>query len=255
MEKQMKAYFCLIFVMLIFISACSHSPQTLQEDPASLEAEDLLSKLKSRNHALETFKGIGKIKIWEKETSFATRVAWLGSRPGKIRVQLLDVTGRPAVSIATDGKQLYFLSHAEQKFYKLNSANPSFERVVKIPVKASDIISLLSGRVPIREHHSASVTNDLSGYALTLKSRWGNIQEKIYFDPAKRNVRKIEIFDGADTPKYQATFDKMRNVAGYQIPAWLELSNDKGGKFQLRIDQCWADIPISPLKFVLHPIQ
>ncbi|MDM8550798.1 hypothetical protein QUF72_11995 [Desulfobacterales bacterium HSG2] len=215
----------------------------------------MLLALKDRNDALKSFKGIGKIKLRDKNIFHAVRVAWLGTRTGKLRIEVLDVSGRPAASIASDGKWFYFLSHAEQRFYKKRAADPSLKKIVLIPVKSSDIITLLGGRIPIRDHNSVSIIKDTFGHTLVLKAGFGNIREKIYLDQSKTTVYKIEMFDIFGSLTYRAEFGKVQDVKDYRIPFRMKLSDDKDKSFQLRIDRYWADVPVSPPKFVLTPIE
>jgi len=249
----MKPYcYFILLIVFCFTSSCSTLFHSLREQEKNqIEAQCLLLALKNRNNSLKSFKGIGKIKLWDKNISHAVRVAWLGTQTGKLRIEVLDVSGRPAASIASDGKWFYFLSHAEQRFYKKRASNPSLKKIVLIPVKSSDIISLLGGRIPIRDHNSVSIIKD----TLILKAGFGNICEKIYFDQSKTTIYKIEVFDIFGSLTYRAEFGKVKKVKNYRIPFRMKLSDDKDKGFQLRIDRYWADVPVSPPKFVLTPIE
>lgn len=249
----MKYFICLIAIL--FISACGLTGRVHQKSVISIEAQDLLSTLKNKNSSLKAFKGIGKIRQWNKHGSQVIRVAWMGAGPGKLRIAALGVSGQPMATISSDGKWLYFVSHAKNRFKKMRSNDPNLRRIVSIPVKFSDVISLLSGGVPIRNYHSASVTRNKSGdgHVIVLRTRWNRILEKIYLDESKTRVYKIEIFNSDRSLAYQAEFDRIQNVKAYKIPFQLVFSNDNGEGFQLSVNRYWPDVYISPSKFVLNP--
>jgi hypothetical protein len=124
-----------------------------------------------------------------------------------------------------------------------------------VPIKISDIITLLAGRTPLREYHSALLQRQDSGngYVLTLKKRWHGIVEKIYLAEDKRQVSLIEFFNRSGSLIYRARLDEMQAVNTYQIPTKLSISSDTSMGFQLIVQRYWTDIPISPSMFVLRP--
>ncbi|OQX18805.1 MAG: hypothetical protein BWK80_37675 [Desulfobacteraceae bacterium IS3] len=246
---------------LLLISACAalrdRTVVTQPEIPIKEDlAKKLLSALESRNQSLETFKGVGNLRLWKAHKRYLGRVAWIGAVPTRLRFELLDVSGRRLATVSSDGEWFYLLSHIERRFYRRASSDPSLKQVVSIPVTSGDLILFLTGRIPIREHHSISVTETESEYMLILKSEWGFVREKIFIDPNRSDVRKIEIYNMAESLVYRAEFDDIREVpGGYRIPFRMKLSDENGDTgFQLSAADCWFTVPISPSTFVLSPI-
>ena len=245
----------IIFLLLasFFFSACSQIkarvPDTDQED-----ARTLLVKLQNKNYHLTTFKGIGTLKLWSNGRPQTARLAWTGLNPEKLRIEILGVSGQPAVSIASDGSWLYFLSHTPHRFYKKKSSRADLKRLISIPIASRDVIALLAGRVPIPEYTAAALMRNKAedGYVLVLKKRWRGIIEKIYVDENKTDVRKVEMFDSSGALVYRATFESMQNINTYRVPLKLVISNDDS-VFQLNIEKYWADVVVSPSLFVLNP--
>jgi hypothetical protein len=223
----------------------------------ALEIRNLLSTLETKNETLKNFKGIGKIKVWQNgKILFDERVAWAGEQPVKLSIAVL-ISGYPAIKLASDGKWLYYLearSH-QDSFKKILASDPSLKRIILIPITSSEVIALLTGRIPMRKFNSVSLIKADSGegYVLTLKKRWWGIQEKIYLDQNKSRVHQIEIFNQSGSLMYRAIFEKVQDVSGYQIPFRLKLTDDDGADFELDIDRYWANIAISPSTFVLTP--
>lgn len=235
-----------IIILSLFISACATLPRPEQ----TAEAEALLAKLQAKNQGLKSFKGIGTIRFKDKEISQSSRVAWLGSQDGLLRISVLGVAGQPAASIAYNGENLYFFSHLQGQFYKQKSADPDLEKLLSVPMKASELISLLMGRVPVVKYSAALIERNNSGRScvLILKSGWGRDLEKIYLDDSRNNIEKVEIFDGSLV--YRAEPAEPKRTDNYQIPFALTVSGKKA-EFSLSVDRYWINTSLSPDMFVL----
>ena len=254
----MRTGLCFIVLTIFSLTSgcgiCLTKPTWEQKELPPAETRDMLSVLEARNHTLETFKGIGKIKFWDEGKSTTARVAWLGTASGELRIEVLNVAGRPVASIANDGKWLYLRSHMKRRFYRKQPAGHSLKEIIPIAVKSDDLISFLSGRVPITEYHSVSAVKNKTGYLLMLLTRWGTTRENIYLNEDKTDVSKIEFFNLTGSLIYRAEFGKTQETEGYNIPFYLELSDGKGNRIQLHVNRVWANIPVSRSNFVLSPI-
>ena len=160
----------LIIVLALTLSACTGITEYLsgrspeERDQANVaEARRLIASLDSQNSTLQYFKGIGKIKVWNnRRVQIDERLAWVGSKPQKISIAIL-VSGFPAVKMATDGQWFYYLEMQGEKkpvFKKVKASNANLERLISIPIYTQDIITLLAGRVPLPEHHTAYIQTD-----------------------------------------------------------------------------------------------
>jgi hypothetical protein len=254
----------ILIIIASLLSACTSITATLsgktaeELDEANLaEARYLLQTLENANSSLKTFKGIGKIKVWNnQQVQIDERLAWVGSDPLRIRIAVL-VSGFPAVKLASDGQWFYYLETqgSSHVYKKIKASNANLERLIAIPIRSNDVITVLAGRIPLREHHSAYIKAAPSGdgYVLLLKRRWWGIIEKIYFDDTKTHVRQIEVFNRSGSLMYRVGFEDIREIQGYRVPFRLKISNDGGADCQLDIDRYWADVTISPSVFVLTP--
>lgn len=255
----------LILLLALTLSACAgiserlsgKSPEELDEANVA-EAHRLLSYLDAQNSTLQYFKGIGKIKVRNNmRVQIDERLAWVGSKPRKISIAIL-VSGFPAVKMATDGQWFYYLEIQGEKkpfFKKMKASNANLERLISIPIYTQDIITLLSGRVPLPEHHSAYIQTDpaTAGTILILKRRWWGIVEKIYFDAGRNRVRHVEVFNRSGSLVYRIHFNNIKEISGYLIPFQFRISSKEGVDCELNIDRYWTDVSVAPSVFVLAP--
>lgn len=252
-------YTCLVWLAIaVWISGCgmlAQAPSQFVILPESPEISEILLHLSQVNTDLSTFKGTGKIKLWKNDSVQVVRAAWTGARPDKIRIVIQGITGFPVASMAVDGSWLYLLSYSQDSFYKSEVQNPDLEKLVALPVTAGDIISLVSGVVPIRPY----VSSDLmelpaeNGHILSLLGEKGVCIEKIHLDQDRMRVHKIEMFTLKGQLAYRVDLSGETEVDGYPVPARLVFSDDDGSGFQLDMDKFWPNASVSADTFVITP--
>ena len=270
-----------IFLLLcsFFFSACTGLIGRVSTKEKCIETDGagkLLLTLKNQNLDIKTFKGVGKVTLYrDGKKNPSNRIAWIGASPDRLRAVLSSASGQPFLSFSCDGRWFYFFDHSQGLFYKRRTNRYVMQKVFSVSIELDDIISILSGRIPVRQYHSACLLKDnfshqesptffqhLSSKAargkegkniLVLKGIWGNIYEKIYLDDNKKDARKIEVFDLDGVLAYRAELSRLQNVNGYRIPAAVVVSNDEGSGFQLDVERYWPRAHIEPSIFELLP--
>ena len=208
--KWYRFIFLLTAVFLITSCAFFKPSKELEITPAAKAAEirNLLTILQTKNDTLKSFKGIGKIQIWQNgNLQIDQRVAWIGEKPVKLSLAVW-VSGYPAIKLATDGKWLYYLEARDPEtiFRKISASDPSLKQVISISITASDIVMLLAGGIPMRTFNSVDLIEEKAGngYVVVLKERWRGIREKIYFDASRSQVHQLDVFDRSGRLMYRA---------------------------------------------------
>jgi hypothetical protein len=254
--KNMLCVFCAA-VLLASCASLSRQPEDPLEAAARAEAGVVISLLNNQNRELVNYKGIGKIKVRQNQiTRIDERIAWVASETTKLNIVVL-VSGHPAIKMASDGKWFYYYQARQGTpiYKKIPASDTNLKRVTTLPIKTSDIIHLLAGRVPLREHHSAILEQSASGrgYVLVLNRRWWGVTQKIFIDESKARVHQTEFYDRAESLVYRAIFDQMQSIDGYQVPASLSITNGDDLELQIVVNRYWADVDVSPTMFVLNP--
>jgi hypothetical protein len=217
----------------------------------------LLSKLGSHNETLLNFKGIGNITVKKDDLiQFDQRVAWIGERPVKFSMAVL-ISGYPAVKLATDGEWLYYLEVQGQdtRFKKIAASDPDLKRIISIPITIRDVITLVSGRVPLLEFDSIRFVEGLpdQGPVLVLEDNWWGTRQKIFYDNSRSQVQAVDVFNRSGSLQYRAEVLSAQRINSYRVPRQLRLSNGKGIDFQLDIHRYWTNVELPPDVFVLTP--
>ena len=243
---------------LLVFSACSAMNRLPPEERATaqFEAETVLRQLAYANAPLSTFKGLGHIKIRDlQRPPLSERMAWIAAVPDKLGLVVL-AAGRPVVRVAADGQFLYMvdLQDPAHSYAKMRTADASLKRLIHIPITVTDVIALLSGRIPIRDHSRAFLQKDRQsgGWILVLEN-WWQVVEKIYLGADRRDVHRMEVISADGEVRYWAKFEEMQNVLGYRVPRRLVIGNDTGSRVHLEIEQYLVDVPVTSSMFSLPP--
>lgn len=244
--------------LMILTTGCSTLMRGMPtgEEEAQRDAETLLSIIMNINSNLTSFKGIGWIRLTEPDQPIHTeRVAWIGALPDKLSIAVL-VAGRPVVKIAADGKHLYAIDLSDPKgsYKKIRVADPRLDRLTRIPATVKEITSILAGQIPLRTHSRAVIQRADPGEDVTLVlEKWWAVVQKIHLSPDKKFVRRVEFFKTDGTLLYRIEFLDAQVVQGYRVPQRLRLSTENGSAVQLDIERFTADVPITPVMFILPP--
>ncbi|MBW1695390.1 MAG: hypothetical protein JRH18_06960 [Deltaproteobacteria bacterium] len=205
---------------------------------------------------MNSFKGIGKVHLRRNNISYYARVAWVGARGGKLRVELMGVPGHPKSGFSSDGEWLYYYDLQDRKnpVKRISSRDTSLKRFMIIAITVRDMVSLLSGRVPDYMYKKLEVKRwkASQGYVLVRKKEWWQGAQKIYLGPAGKDVVQIELFEW-NSLLYRVEFQRIRSIGQFRIPMRLVFSNENGDIFQLDIERYWANASISSDTFILKP--
>lgn len=232
-------------------------PEDAVEAEARASAQRVIARLKNLNRELIHYKGIGTIRVRQSQiTMIDERIAWVASETAKLNLVIL-VSGHPAIKMVSDGQWFYYYEARKDRpvYKKLPASDSNLKRFTTMPIKTSDMIHLLAGRVPLREHHTARLerSDTGQGYVLVMERRWWGVAEKIFLDESRQRVHQIELYNRSGALAYRARFDSMQTIGGYRVPATLSMTNGDDLDIQLVVHRYWADVDVSPSMFVLSP--
>ena len=264
-ERHAKMHFTskkYVWVLFIFISLVSCQtigtkyPDIYDTHPhVEYDAAHLLSAIKNTNSKLETFKGIGNLKLINKNKSMNARAVWMGTNQGNFRVEIFGFPGQSTASYSNNGKYSYVYFPMEGHFYSISDPNPSLDKILTISITSNDLSSFLSGKIPVYEYDADQAKINVSdrGYELSLKKGCFGTHKKLYIDKHNKNVWKVESFNFFGSLKYRTELNMIQSVNGYSIPFEINISNNDGHRLRIHIDKYWTDVPVPLSSFTLTP--
>ena len=246
--------------VFLFISGVAGCYSRIPRDSALSfpSAQDRLSRLllviQGKNSAIQSFKGIGRIQLRGAGGTRTSRAAWLGAADGRLRIEFLGLPGQSVARVVFDGIHLLFFSVTDPDIFQKKSSDPDLKPAVGVSIRASEVITLLAGGVPIYEYDSVSMeTSESSGQeTLVFRKRWLGVVEKIFF--RETTIEKVEVFRWGNTI-YQATLNDVRPVDGRSVPFFLAIENPDGRGFSFSVDRQWTGVNLTPAMFDIAPAE
>lgn len=257
---SLKGRFAFLIIMLL-LPACH---KMVGREPgfafpnAPQNVQQILSVIKTKNDAARSFKGIGKISLWDENGSRTSRAAWAGAIDGRLRIEFLALPGQMVAKFMYDGENYYFMSQADRELHQRACSDPELTQVTGVPIRVSEVVDFLAGAIPIYDHDSvvleplASPSSSKEGYVLIFKKTWMGVVQKMYLDSSRLAVRKVEIYKWWKKV-YQVTFETVRPVNDRHISFDLSISNGKDQGFRIVTDRYWADAVVTPSMFSWEP--
>lgn len=241
-----------LIVAAALLSGCGlfSRPET---DPA---AQSALVRLQNHNAGLTRFKSIGRLTLQEQgKTIQSYRVAAAGKLPGKLRIDLLAPVGGSAASLASDSHSLFVMRHAKREFHQWPVGNGSLDRFANLPLRISDLLALMTGRIPLEKDRFPLLDADHDGRpaGFRLTDRRGRMRQKITLDEAGRPVSAVWWAAGGQESMTVA-FNGMHLVEGFALPRRIDLRGADEQLLVITLDRYMANPVVADALFVLHPV-
>lgn len=240
-----------VIIAFSIFHGCTGLPRKSEKDTSPL-AQALIHQLSQQNTNPPQLKGLGGYRLVNAEGRISGRMGWACRRLDQFRADILDFGGRPAATIASDGRWLYARIKGERKIHKRSSTAAVFRKMIGSPVSANEIIAFLSGRVPLRKHQTAvvSVGKD-QGPILILKGNSNRLLEEVYFNKDTSSPERVVVFAKSGGVAYQVDLGLPAEQDGYTFFQTLSFSTKNGNRFDLQVDKMWFDVDFSNSLFEL----
>jgi hypothetical protein len=233
------------FVLPFYAVACAPTPRAALEvgapDPASL-----IASLKERQNEIKSFRGLGELSLMVGSERQTTRVAWIGSQPGNLRVETLGLWGLPHLTFIINGSTFYLYAHAEDRCFKGKATARSLSRLVSVPLRVEDLFVVLSGQVPVLPFRDAKIrrSEKAGQWCLALYKGWGRLVERMWIAEGGKTVEEIEVFNGRGKLQYRVAFTQVREVKGVWIPRRIIISNEQDPVLSLHVEEFLTEVAI-----------
>lgn len=235
------ALWLLLFYLSMLFSGCASLTPAV--DPGLTEkAEAMARNAKNINRDILSSKGTGRVRIITETDTQAYKFAWAAAFPNKIRITFM-VSGLPVETVVATGSRVSFISHTgSHKPYTTQAKDPDMNEMIKVPVRLSELVALLLGRLPLKPYDAAAFSSgDPSMKTIRLRKYWSGTRQTLFLDRDNQPA-------GLDTtgPEGGLLYDldiiSVKNVDSHAIPSRIEMSD--GG--QRRISLTLLHIQVNP---------
>ena len=232
----------------------SHSPAPLQAD-LTPEATRLLTHLTQQNKLLMSFKGLGKLRIHREDKAISLRMAVTGVYPDRLRLSVMDISGRVLETVAYDGRLVYMISHdGAHPLIKKKSRRRLFEKLVSIPILPEEILGFLIGRPYIKPFDKVDVIPSTDMEQTAVFYHDGTRVCTMTFSPDKE-LLAMDIYMDDDTPAYQVSFLHYTTHEGFRVPDEILIVNPEKDFLRMKMDRYWPNALVRPDIFVLTDVE
>jgi len=230
------------------VSDCAHSYN-------EVEPGHLLTIQRNINSKLETFKGIGNLKLVNGDKKLNLRAAWMGTRQGNLRVEIFGFPGQSAARYSNDGHYSYLYLPLENRFYVTGDVNLNLKKILTLAITSNDLHAFLSGKFPVADYakEDANLAVSKDEYILNLKKGCFGKRKKLYIDSRNQTAWKLESYTLFGSLQYRTELKKFQKVNGYIIPFEIIISDNQGNRLSIFPDKYWTDTPVSLSSFTLTP--
>ena len=237
----------LLIVAMLMAGCASFTPNT---NPAQgKKAADVAEKAGTWNQEITTSKGTGRMVLNTGLQRQQFKMAWAAQAPNRLRLTLL-LSGHPVETIAASGDWVTFISHTgKHKPHSAVSVDPDLTPYINIPVRLSEMITILLGQIPVRPFDRAWVSPDDPNKIQTSKYFSGTIQSLVVNDAGR--VIRYRLTDTDNTLIYYVTYKKFRAKNGFIVPTALTIGDKSGRTLDITLSGMVPNVPVKESVFRL----
>jgi len=239
-----------IFLIILILSGCAqHRPVTnpLLDKKALFYA----NYAQSFNEHFSASKGTGWVKFTKGTKTDKFRIAWIAASPNKIRITLL-MAGHPVETIVASGKKITLISHTgEHSQYSVTAKNPSLDGYIKVPIKLSEMISILLGQLPVKPFDNAYFSpHDPAFTSISLEKNWKGTTQTLHFDDQGK-IDRLNSTGFSGKQLYEVIITQYKTYDFGEVPEKIEITDKNNKKLLLHITNFQPNPPIKASVFRL----
>ena len=236
-KRNNPAYPVLFFLLaaVVYSGCASVKPQqTFQSDKEALETAD---RVRDFNRDIKASKGRGFLTVAEKNRRVRYRIAWAAKSPDQARITFIS-SGIPVETFLFNQNRITLYSHTGRHPLKTyNTDNPSLDRILSVPVRISDIISVLTGKIPVKPYDHARFEG--SGSKKNTRSILLNIRsdrrlQRLAID-SDGGIREFSLLKNPEQAIYRVEFSDLKKLNSNAVFTRMTITNESGESAVLRI--------------------
>jgi len=217
-----------------------------QADP---HARTLINRVHAFNAQISTSRGTGELTLTRGFRKERYKIAWAARSPNRLRLTLL-MTGHPVETIAASGQRVTFISHTGgHKPHSTISPDPDLDPYIKIPLRLSELVSLLLGKVPERSFDRAWTLPEKPDTVFASRSFSSTIQE-FSTDQTGRPLR-YRVLDKKMNVIFSIRYSRFFIRDNFILPGVITIKDGDQRVLELSLKNLMPNIPVKESVFRL----
>jgi len=201
-----------------------------------LTAEQILSRLRARPVALNTFEARGRLTLISPQQNATGTALLKGRLPETLKVTLKDPLGRTVLEFATDGRTVEILFPRENKLLRGPATPANLAAFIPPGVTVPQALQLLIGDLPLSSGPPTRLQAKPGEgiYVLEWEKGAGSLQERLWVDARNFEPRKVEWYGSGGSPAFSAELGEFFGGPG-GWPQQLKLVTPSPQPVELRL--------------------
>jgi len=238
----------LLFAVIVTGPGCALlGPQFgKQTDP---HAEDIINRVQKRNAQITTSKGTGELTLTQGFHTETYKIVWAAQSPNRLRMTLL-MFGHPVETIASTGQWVTFVSHTgAHKPHSAVSTDPDLDPYINIPLRLSELVSLLLGRVPERPFDRAWILPEKPDTVFASQSFSSQIQE--WLTNKTGITTRYRVLDKDMNVIFGIWYSRFFERDNFILPGMITIKDGGQGVMAISLKNLMPNIPVKESVFRL----
>ncbi|MFO7913438.1 MAG: hypothetical protein R6V15_14855 [Desulfotignum sp.] len=247
----MKPVHTLLFIFLacaVCLGGCA-MPRPRTDPGLDRAAGESAARLRAWNQDITSSKGTAGVRL-ETSTGVQTyQMAWAARAPDRVRITF-TVSGHPVETVVADGTRVTFISHTgRHKPHTPASNDPDLEPYTRVPVRLSDLITLLLGQIPVKKFDDAWFPSR-DRFQIRLGRKFSSLSQELVLQ-TDDTIKVLRLLDKEGDARYEINFHAFDTIGAYTIPVHMTIFSEKLLKAHIRIKRFLPNIPVEDSVFRL----
>lgn len=217
-----------------------------QTDP---HAEDIIKRIQAFNTQVLTSKGTGAVIMTRGGRKEKYKIAWAAQSPNRLRMTLL-MSGHPVETIASTGQWVTFVSHTgAHKPHSAVSADPDLNPYINIPLRLSELVTLLLGGVPKRPFNQAWTLPENPDIVFASNTLASKTQE--FLTNETGTPTRYRVLDKNMNLIFGIWYSQFFSCDNFTVPGVITIKDGEQGVMELSLKNFMPNIPVKESVFRL----
>jgi len=238
----------LLFIVILTAPGCALLGLQFgkSSDP---HAEELIHRARSFNRQITTSKGTGELILIRGLRQEKYKFAWAAQSPNRLRMTLL-MSGHPVETIAATGQWVTFVSHTGAHApHSAVSEDPDLNPYINIPLRLSELVSLLLGKVPERPFDRAWVLPEMPDSVFASQSFSPQVQEWVTDKNGK--TTRYRVLDKKKNVIFQIWYSRFFKQDKFTVPGLITIKDGQQRGMEISLKNIILNIPVKESVFRL----